>query len=233
MGNSPLSSLDVRIVDIEGHPAIHAQYNLLNPFFQIIKRIADLLICFITLIFSFLLFLGIALAIRFEFPGPVVFIQKRMGKNGQLFDCFKFRTMVVDAEFKLEDLLQSDERIREEFRKHHKIRNDPRLTSVGKFLRKSSLDELPQIINVIHGNMSLVGPRAYLPSELNRMGDYAKVINRVRPGLTGWWQVMGRHEVTFEKRLQLDEYYISNFSLWMDVYIFIKTIWVVISGSGV
>jgi Undecaprenyl-phosphate galactose phosphotransferase WbaP len=233
LGNSSLNLLDVRIVDIEGQPGIHAQYNLLNPIFQLLKRIADLLICFITLFFSILLFIGIAIAIRIDSPGPVVFIQKRMGKNGEIFDLLKFRTMVVDAESKLEDLLHGDEKIRDEYRKHHKLRNDPRLTSVGKLLRKSSLDELPQIINIIKGEMSIVGPRAYLPSELAKMGDYAYVIHRVCPGLTGWWQVMGRHEVTFEKRLQLDEYYISNFSLWMDVYIFVKSIWVVLSGSGV
>ena len=233
MRDSPLSSLDVRMVDIEGHPAIHAQYNLLNPLYQLIKRVLDLLICIITLVFSILIFSFIALAIRFDSPGPVVFIQQRIGKNGKVFNLFKFRTMEIEAESKLEEILQNNEELQKEFIKHRKIRRDPRITSVGKFLRKTSLDELPQIFNVLKGEMSLVGPRAYLPSEKSLIGESDKVIQRVAPGLTGWWQVMGRHEVPFETRLQMDEYYISNFSLWMDAYIGIKTIWVVISGSGV
>jgi lipopolysaccharide/colanic/teichoic acid biosynthesis glycosyltransferase len=156
-----------------------------------------------------------------------------MGKGGRIFDIYKFRTMYVGAEDRLENLLATDEKFRKEYLTFHKLQNDPRVTKMGKFLRKTSIDELPQIINVIKGEMSWVGPRAYLPSELEQMGDSSEIIHRVSPGLTGWWQVMGRHNLSFEERLQLDEYYISNFSLLMDVFILFKTIFVVISGHGV
>ena len=110
---------------------------------------------------------------------------------------------------------------------------DPRITRVGRIIRKLRIDELPQFFNVLKGEMSLIGPRAYMPSEASKMGDYTATILRIRPGLTGWWQVTGRHETTFEQRLRMDEYYISNWSLWMDTYILLKTVWVILSGRGV
>jgi lipopolysaccharide/colanic/teichoic acid biosynthesis glycosyltransferase len=165
-------------------------------------------------------------------PGPVIFIQKRMGKNGRIFNLYKFRTMYQDAEGRLDELLKSDWRLLREYQKHHKLKLDPRITPIGKLLRKTSLDEFPQVWNIIKGDMSLVGPRAYLPSELDEMGWSAAMIHQVTPGLTGWWQVMGRHDVSFKERLRLDEYYISNFSLWIDLYILIKTIFVVLRGKG-
>lgn len=110
--------------------------------------------------------------------------------------------------------------------------DDPRITKIGRFLRKYSLDEFPQLWNVLRGEMSLIGPRAYMPSELDDIGEFTEIILRVRPGMTGWWQVMGRHTTTFQARLKMDEYYISNWSLWMDLYIFYKTYWVVIQGTG-
>ena len=120
----------------------------------------------------------------------------------------------------------------QEYQIYHKLANDPRVTRVGRFLRKFSLDELPQIWNILSGDLSLVGPRAYLPSECEEMGAYASLILRISPGLTGWWQVMGRHSTTFEERLRLDEYYLSNWSLWLDVFIIIKTVWIILSGKG-
>jgi Undecaprenyl-phosphate galactose phosphotransferase WbaP len=232
MGESPLSSLSMQTLDLDGRPALKVKYNLLNPWSARGKRFADLVICLVSLVFSMPVFLVMALLIRIDSSGPILFVQKRMGKNGQVFNLFKFRTMVVDADEKLQDLLKSDEKLANEYRKYHKFRNDPRITRVGSFLRKTSLDEFPQIWNVIRGEMSLVGPRAYLPIEQDQMGESAQLIQRVNPGLTGWWQVMGRHDVTFSKRLKMDEYYISNFSLWMDFYILLKTVWVVIAGKG-
>jgi len=232
MGDSPLSSLSMKPIDLEGRPGLRVQYNLLDPWSNHIKRITELVICLVTLAITFPLFVLIAILIRFDSKGPIIFNQKRMGKGGCGFDLYKFRTMELDAENKLQIVLENNEELKSEYHKFHKIKNDPRITCVGRFLRKISLDELPQIWNVIQGDMSLIGPRAYLPQELKQMGGSADLIHRVRPGLTGWWQVMGRHELTFIERLRFDEYYISNFSLWMDFYILIKTVWVVISGTG-
>ena len=232
LGDSPLNMLSMKTMDLDGHPALQVQYNLLNPFSLFIKRVVDLVLSLVSLVFTFPLFLLFSLLIRIDSPGPVLYTQKRMGRGGKLFNIYKFRTMVVGAEKKLDELLAADENRREEFKKYHKLQKDPRVTRVGRFLRKISFDEFPQIINVIKGDMSWVGPRAYLPDELEQMGDSAAIIHRVSPGLTGWWQVMGRHSVSFKDRLQLDEYYISNFSLLMDVFILFKTFFIVVSGRG-
>lgn len=232
LGDSPLNMLAMRTMDLDGHPALQVQYNLLSPFSLFIKRVVDILLSLFSLVITFPLFVLFSLMIWIDSPGPILYKQKRMGRGGKLFDIYKFRTMVVGAEKKLEDLLAADEKLREEFETYHKLQNDPRVTRVGKFLRKISFDEFPQILNVIKGEMSWVGPRAYLPSELAQMGDSAAIIHRVSPGLTGWWQVMGRHGVSFNERLRLDEYYISNFSLLMDVFILFKTFFIVISGRG-
>ncbi len=232
LGDSPLNMLAMKTMDLDGHPALQIQYNLLNPFSRFVKRVVDLLLSLVSLVFTFPLFIFFSLLIWIDSPGPVLYTQKRMGRGGRLFNIYKFRTMVVGAEKELAELLEADEKLREEYDKYHKLQNDPRVTRVGRFLRKISFDEFPQILNVIKGDMSWVGPRAYLPSELYQMGESATIIHRVSPGLTGWWQVMGRHGVSFEERLQLDEYYISNFSLLMDVFILFKTFFIVLSGRG-
>ena len=232
LADSPLSTLSMKPMDFEGKAALLVQYNLLNPTTATLKRLLDLLLCAISLVFTFPLFLVLAFLIRLDSPGPAVFVQKRLGKNGLEFDLLKFRTMCIDADMKLPTILENDGTLRHEYEKYHKLKNDPRVTRIGKFLRKTSLDELPQLWNVIRGEMNLVGPRAYLPSERAKMGEYVNVIHRVAPGLTGWWQVMGRHDVEFESRLKMDEYYISNFSLWMDFFIVIKTVWIVLTGKG-
>lgn len=232
LGDSPLNMLAMKTMDLDGHPALQVQYNLLNPFSLFVKRVVDLLLSLVSLVITFPLFLLFSLMIWIDSPGPILYTQNRMGRGGKLFSIYKFRTMVQGAEKKLEELLAADDNLREEFNKYHKLQNDPRVTRIGRFLRKISFDEFPQILNVIKGDMSWVGPRAYLPSELEQMGDSAAIIHRVSPGLTGWWQVMGRHSVSFKDRLQLDEYYISNFSLLMDVFILFKTFFIVISGRG-
>jgi Undecaprenyl-phosphate galactose phosphotransferase WbaP len=232
LGDSPLNMLAMKTMDLDGHPALHVQYNLLNPVSRVVKRVTDLLLSLVSLVFTFPLFLFFSLLIWIDSPGPVIYTQQRMGRGGRVFNIYKFRTMVVGAEEKLNTLLAENEKLREEYETYHKLQNDPRVTRVGRFLRKTSFDEFPQILNVIKGEMSWVGPRAYLPSELGQMGDSAAIIHRVSPGLTGWWQVMGRHSLSFNDRLQLDEYYISNFSLLMDVFILFKTLFIVISGKG-
>ena len=233
LDDSPLNMLAMKTMDLDGHPALHIQYNLLNPVARIIKRIIDLLLSLLSLVITFPLFLIFSLLIWLDSPGPIIYTQQRLGREGKIFNIYKFRTMVVGAEEKLQHLLLTDEKLREEYQTFHKLQNDPRVTRIGRFLRRSSFDELPQLLNVIKGEMSWVGPRAYLPSELEQMGDSAEIIHRVSPGLTGWWQVMGRHALSFKERLQLDEYYISNFSTLMDFFILFKTVFVVLSGHGV
>jgi len=232
MDESSINSLSMKPLDLAGLPAIQVQYNLLNPWTRSLKRLTELIICFLIIAITLPFFLALAVLIHFDSSGPIIFVQERVGKSGKRFNLYKFRTMVTDADEKLVELLKNDKELRKEYNKYHKIRNDPRITRMGKFLRKTSLDEFPQIWNVVRGEMSLVGPRAYMPEELEEMGDSIKLIERVSPGLTGWWQVMGRHDVSFQQRLQMDEFYIINYSLWMDLYISIKTVWIIISGQG-
>jgi Undecaprenyl-phosphate galactose phosphotransferase WbaP len=211
---------------------VETNYHLLNKQETIIKRVFDMILTLLLLLVTWPIFLILALLVRFDSKGPILYAQKRLGQNGELFDSYKFRTMFENAEAKLQDVLSADPEAYREYEKYHKLANDPRVTRAGKFLRRYSLDELPQFINVLKGDMNLIGPRSYLPRELPHMGAYAKVILKVKPGITGWWQVMGRNATSFKERLQLDEYYISNWSIWLDIYIMIKTAWVLIRGEG-
>jgi Undecaprenyl-phosphate galactose phosphotransferase WbaP len=178
------------------------------------------------------LFLVVALLVRFSSRGPVLFRQRRIGRGRRLFDCLKFRTMYQDSEQRLTDMLAGDEHVRVEWLKYARITNDPRVTPIGRLLRRSSLDELPQLWNVLRGEMAWVGPRPYLPVESDRIGDSLDTIVRVRPGMTGLWQVSGRTSLPFTERLTLDEYYIRNWSLWMDFSILLRTLRAVVSGRG-
>ncbi len=155
--------------------------------------------------------------------GPILFKQKRIGLDGKLFDIYKFRTMVPNADQVLEDLMASDPAVREEYERNKKLNNDPRITKAGQILRKTSLDEFPQFINVFKGDMSIVGPRPYLPREINDMGDAYDHIIKQKPGITGMWQTHGRSEVDFQKRLELDSYYYLNWNLWLDVVLLVRT----------
>lgn len=156
--------------------------------------------------------------------GPIFFTQTRIGRNGKPFKVYKFRTMVENAEQVLEEMMKNDPAIREEYTVNKKLRDDPRITKAGKFLREKSLDEFPQFINVLKGEMSLIGPRPYLPREAGDMGAYYGDIVSLAPGVTGMWQTHGRSNVDFEQRLVLDEFYYRNWSLWLDLTLLIKTI---------
>lgn len=157
--------------------------------------------------------------------GPLFFSQDRIGKDGKLFKMYKFRTMVVGADDVLKKMLNEDEKAREEYAKNKKLKNDPRITKIGKFLRSTSLDEFPQFINVLKGDMSLVGPRPYLPREEDDMGYYYYYITKCKPGITGLWQVSGRSEVSFDGRLDLDlEYYREDAGIFSDLGIAAKTV---------
>jgi Undecaprenyl-phosphate galactose phosphotransferase WbaP len=225
-------SLWVEPRDLDGYLGLEFHYHLLVRRNRWIKRGMDIVGSGLLLVLLGPLLGLLTLLILIDSPGPVFFWQERLGYNFLRFRVLKFRTMVVGAEEKLTQLLAEDPAAKAQYEEFHKLENDPRVTKLGYFLRKFSLDELPQLWNVFIGEMSLAGPRAYMPSELAEMGSYAPIILRIHPGMTGWWQVLGRHNTAFKKRLKMDEYYISNWSLWMDIYIFLKTFFVVIKGDG-
>jgi len=162
----------------------------------------------------------------------IFYAQKRIGLDGKEFNLYKFRSMVPNADEKLEELLKNDEKLAEEYQINKKLENDPRITKIGKFLRKTSLDETPQLLNVLLGEMSLIGNRPYLPREKEDMGEYYIDIVKTKPGLTGYWQVEGRSETTFDERLKLEQYYSNHVNLKMDVKIFLKTFEVVLLSKG-
>ena len=163
---------------------------------------------------------------------PIFFTQERIGKNGKPFKIYKFRTMVPNAETVLEKLMEENPEIREEYETNKKLRNDPRITAAGKVLREKSLDEFPQFINVIKGEMSMVGPRPYLPREIKDMGIYYNSVIGCTPGVTGMWQSHGRSDVSFDDRLKMDDYYYRNWTIWLDLTILIKTVKMVFKGEG-
>lgn len=164
--------------------------------------------------------------------GSVIYRHRRVGHNGKMFECLKFRTMVSDADQVLRDLLERDPELKAEWVSSHKLRNDPRITALGRFLRRTSLDELPQIWNVLRGEMSLVGPRPVVREELLRYGRKVRAYLAAKPGITGLWQVTGRNDTDYRRRVALDAYYVRNQSFLLDLYILFKTTGVVLGGNG-
>jgi len=197
-----------------------------------IKSLFDYLLSLLLTPFFILLHFVIALIIKLDSKGDVFFRQKRLAKDGKSFVCYKYRTMYENSDALLQEYLQQNKEEMQYYKKYHKYKNDPRITKVGKFLRASSLDELPQIINVLKGEMSLIGPRPYMINESDKLGKYKNFILKVKPGITGLWQVSGRNNLTFKQRNELDVWYIKNWSLWADFVILIKTIKVVLLKVG-
>lgn len=200
--------------------------------YSFLKRTVDITASATALLLLSPVFLVTSLAIRKDSDGPAMFTQKRIGKDGKLFEIYKFRTMVPDADKKLFELLDKDEKAREEYKVNKKLKHDPRITKVGNFLRKTSIDELPQLINVLKGDMSLVGPRPYLPREIDDMGSYYDTIIESKPGITGLWQVSGRSNTTFEERLHFDKEYNEKKSFTYDMGLLVKTVGSVVKGDG-
>jgi len=196
------------------------------------KRCIDIVGAVLGMVVLAPLFSAIAALIRIDSPGPVLFKQTRMGVEGRCFTVFKFRTMYRDAEAKLQDILEEDPERRAQYDQYHKLEDDPRVTRVGKWLRRLSLDELPQLWNVLRGDMSLVGPRAYMPGELPKMNGLSRTVLQCPPGLTGLWQVSGRNNLDFSTRVDLDVHYMQNWTIWLDFYILLRTIPVVLTGDG-
>ena len=175
---------------------------------------------------------GIAIWIYRDSPGPVIFKHRRVGKDGKEFPCYKFRSMCVDADVKLKELLENDPEARAEWEKDFKLKNDPRITRSGAFLRRTSLDELPQLFNVLKGEMSLVGPRPIIRDEVPRYGKFIDDFYMVCPGVTGMWQTSGRSDVSYDERVQMDTWYVRNWNVWFDVVLIWRTIGVVLGKKG-
>jgi Undecaprenyl-phosphate galactose phosphotransferase WbaP len=211
--------------DLAGTFGVEIKYNLLDPWAQRVKRMLDVTATLIGGALILPLILSLCLLVRMESRGPVFYKDQRMGRDGRLFSCMKFRTMVLDAEDLLQRMLAENEEMRNEYLEYHKLRDDPRVTRIGRFLRKTSLDELPQLWNVLRGDMSLVGPRPYLPRESEDIGTTQKEILRVTPGITGPWQVAGRNDTSFSERVHMDAYYVRDWSIWLDIVLLARTAW--------
>ena len=199
---------------------------------QIIKRIFDIVctVCGGILISPILI--AIFIWVKLDSPGPAFFKHRRVGKDGKEFNCYKFRSMVVDSKERLEKLLATDPKAREEWERDFKLKNDPRITKSGAFLRKTSLDELPQLLNVLKGEMSLVGPRPIVQKEVPKYGQYIKEYYMVLPGITGLWQASGRSDIDYPERVAMDRWYVHNWSVWLDIILIWRTFFAVIHSRG-
>ena len=205
-----------------------------NIAFRFIKRTIDILagIVGIILLIPITLVVAIMRIIKKENSGPIFYEQLRIGKNGKQFRMYKYRSMCLNADETLKKDLEENEDAKKEYKKYKKLKYDPRITKVGKVLRATSLDEFPQFINVLKGDMSLVGPRPYLPREKNDMGKYYNIIIKIKPGVTGPWQIRGRSNISFEDRLKIDAEYIQKMSITNDVKMVLKTLTKVVKKDG-
>ena len=215
--------------------------NKIKGFLTCMKRLFDIIFSFLLIIVCFPIYLLIAISIKLSSKGPIFYISKRIKKNFQPFHCYKFRTMHVNAEERLITLLHQNLEFKKEWLTYQKLKNDPRITFIGKWLRKTSLDELPQLLNVIKGDMSIVGPRPYVTFNkekkikealLDLYGTEIETILTFKPGLTGLWQISGRNTLPLEKRIELDVRYVRNYSFKKDLSIILKTIPELIASKG-
>lgn len=213
----------VAVRDFSGNFGVEVKHNLLDTSIRRMKRTLDLALALVVGLAALPVLAVLTLAVWLDSGRPIFYRDRRMGKDGRAFACLKFRTMVPDAEEILRRSLREDPALRDEYERYHKLRSDPRVTRAGRFLRRTSLDELPQLWNVLRGEMSLVGPRPYQSRESPDIGISQGEILRVPPGITGLWQVRGRSSTSFEDRVELDTYYVRNWSLWIDLIILART----------
>lgn len=228
----PTGTVEVESIFNEKLLILRLKNNLARPLNRLIKTVVDYGLTIVGTIIISPILLFIAAWIYKDSPGQVIFKHVRIGKNGKPFPCYKFRTMCLDAQQKLDDLLKKDPAARAEWEKDFKLKNDPRITRSGAFLRRTSLDELPQLLNVLKGEMSLVGPRPVIQDELARYGEFVDDYLMVKPGITGMWQVNGRSDTTYDERVQMDSWYVRNWSMWLDLMLLWRTVKAVVSGKG-
>lgn len=227
--NTRMSSIDFNEALELSQTRTKQNVKSLNIYNKYIKRFIDIVLSFIALVVLSPIFLIIGLSIKMESKGPVFFVHKRVGKNGKIIGMYKFRTMVSNAEELIKEFTP-EQMI--EFKENFKLENDPRITKVGNFLRKTSLDELPQLINILKGELSIIGPRPVIGEELEKYGENKDKFLSVTPGLTGYWAANGRSNTTYEERMDMELYYIDNMSWKMDVKVFFKTILSVLKREG-
>ncbi len=228
----PMSNMEVKTLFDEKIMMLRLDNNLARPFNRFLKRTFDVILTLLGMPFVLPLCLALAVLVRLDSRGPMFFAHRRIGKNGQEFPCYKFRSMVPNAEKVLEDYLKDHPEAKEEWERDFKLKDDPRVTKLGAFMRRTSLDEFPQLLNVLKGEMSLVGPRPIVEGEIEKYGEYIHDYYLVPPGITGMWQVSGRSDTTYEERVAMDSWYVRNWSVWIDVMYLLKTFKVVIKGKG-
>lgn len=227
-----ITSYGVTPFDFGGILGLEIHHNLLNKSQKALKRFVDIfLVVFGGILILPFLFL-VAVLLKLDSRGTIFYGHSRIGKDGRRFKAWKFRTMVMDADKKLKEYLDKNPEMREEWKVSQKLRNDPRITRLGKILRRFSIDEFPQLWNVLMGEMSLIGPRPIVTDEIHHYGDLFDPYTWVRPGITGLWQVSGRSDTTYHERVSLDEYYVRNWSIWLDIYILVRTVAIVLQRKG-
>lgn len=232
LGTMPLSNMEIESL-IDGHVMMFSmRNNLRNSWNRLLKLVFDWCLTLVGTICISPFLLVIGAWVYHDSPGPVIFKHRRVGKDGKEFNCYKFRSMCVDADVKLKELLEKNPEARAEWEKDFKLKHDPRITKSGAFLRKTSLDELPQIFNVLKGEMSLVGPRPIIQAEVPRYGRFIEDYYMVRPGITGMWQTSGRNDIDYDERVQMDTWYVRNWNVWFDVVLLWRTFKVVLAGKG-
>jgi Undecaprenyl-phosphate galactose phosphotransferase WbaP len=227
-----INNIWMSIRDFDGVLGFATSYRLKMYWNLAIKRFMDLLLVGAGGLIILPFLLVIALAVKLSSPGPVLYGHTRKGRDGKTFTAYKFRSMVRNADKILPGLLAENPRLRDEWEASHKLKNDPRVTGIGKFLRRTSFDEFPQLINILKGEMSLVGPRPVVEAEMEKYGENFRRIFSVKPGLTGLWQVSGRSDTDYAERVSYDTYYIQSWSVWLDVWILYRTPEAIFKGKG-
>lgn len=228
----PVSNMEMHRLYSENLVVISVKNNLSRWYNQFFKRAFDLFVATLGTLAISPLLLGIAIAIKASSPGPAIYAHRRIGKNGVHFNCYKFRSMVIDSDKRLKEYLEANPEAAKEWEESHKLKHDPRVTGIGAFLRKTSLDELPQLFNVIRGQMSLVGPRPIVDDEVIKYDVFFSDYTMVRPGMTGLWQTSGRSDTSYSRRVRLDAWYVRNWNIWLDISLLVKTVRVVLSSKS-
>lgn len=232
--NTNVSESNVIVDEAIVQPNIKEKAEVRKVLYKVVKRLIDILggLVGCVLLVPITVAVYIARKVLKEDDGPMFYEHLRYGKDGKKFRIYKFRSMCIDADKKLKEYLEQNEEAKKEFEENHKLKDDPRITKLGKFIRKTSIDELPQFVNVLKGDMSLIGPRPIVDGEIEKYGENKDKFLSVRPGLTGYWAANGRSDITYEERMKMELYYVDNISFKLDIQIFFKTIISVIKKEG-
>lgn len=232
--NANVSESNIIVDEAIVQPNIKEKIEVRKVLYKVVKRLIDILggLVGCVLLVPITVTVYIARKVLKEDDGPLFYEHLRYGKDGKKFRIYKFRSMCIDADKRLKEYLEQNEEARIEFEENHKLKDDPRITKLGKFIRKTSIDELPQFINVLKGDMSLIGPRPIVDGEIEKYGENKDKFLSVRPGLTGYWAANGRSDITYEERMKMELYYVDNISFKLDIQIFFKTIISVVKKEG-